>query len=190
MIISQSLLKLLSGNHFSIFSNSDLDLDPSDPKNNPNLPFLIRFLYTKFHVDISFLTKVIVQKRQKLTPKPPARPTTSPSQKSIWKAIYNCCTWWNIHVFQSLDLTPHACTFQVLFPITFAYRYVTVITPSVTTFLPHMICHIWNVLKATSQNSCPYAWNMNSIKVNTAIFTRKYLTFITTFSRKGETHQF
>ena len=67
-MISQSLLKLLSGNHFSIFSNSDLDLDPSDPKNNPNLPFLIRFLYTKFHVDISFLTKVIVRKRQKLTP--------------------------------------------------------------------------------------------------------------------------
>ena len=66
-MISQSLLKLLSGNHFSIFSNSDLDLDPSDPKNNPNLPFLIRFLYTKFHVDISFLTKVIVRKRQKLT---------------------------------------------------------------------------------------------------------------------------
>ena len=45
---------------FSIFSYSDLD--PTDPKCNPNPPLFIMYLYWKFHRNKSILTKVIYQK--------------------------------------------------------------------------------------------------------------------------------
>ena len=47
----------LTGKHFSIFRNRDLDT--TDPKCNPNLPILEHYLSAKFHCHISTLHEVI-----------------------------------------------------------------------------------------------------------------------------------
>jgi hypothetical protein len=60
--VSHSYVKLLSGNHFSIFRNGDLDLDPRGPKCNTNQGLHISLLYAKFDNNISFLPLVIVRK--------------------------------------------------------------------------------------------------------------------------------
>ena len=56
--LSQTVLELLPGHGFSIFSNSDLDLDLSDPKSNPNLPLDMSNVHTKFEDKISKWTEV------------------------------------------------------------------------------------------------------------------------------------
>ena len=51
---------------FSIFRNSDLDLDATDPKCNTNLSLIQRYLYAKLHCCISILHEII--DRKPLTP--------------------------------------------------------------------------------------------------------------------------
>ena len=52
-----TLTKDFQFEHFSIFSNSDLD--PRGPKRNPMKGIYKLFLYTKLSQDMSSLTKVI-----------------------------------------------------------------------------------------------------------------------------------
>ena len=47
---------------FSIFSNSKLDFDPTDPKSNSKLDLYANLLYANFDNLISFLYPVIEQK--------------------------------------------------------------------------------------------------------------------------------
>ena len=58
MSIGQWKLKLLSRNWISIFRNSDLDIDLSDPK----LPLDVSYAYAKFGVNRPNQTQVIEQK--------------------------------------------------------------------------------------------------------------------------------
>ena len=57
--IGWSYLKLLSGNRFSIFGNSVLDFDPSNPIYYPKLCLYASYLYTKFCWNWSILVQVI-----------------------------------------------------------------------------------------------------------------------------------
>jgi hypothetical protein len=65
--IQYTELKLSCGNNpvvkNSIYSNSDLDLWPNDPKINTVLPLPQRNYVAKFVKDPIYRTKVIVQKR-------------------------------------------------------------------------------------------------------------------------------
>ena len=54
--------ELSSGNHFSIFSNTDLDIEPTRPKVELNLHLVMLHLCTKFFLNIRLLSGVIVRK--------------------------------------------------------------------------------------------------------------------------------
>jgi hypothetical protein len=79
----------LSVNHFSIFSNSDLDLDPRGSKCNTNQSFHIRLLNTKFDYNTSFQTLVIVRKPWcGPTDGPTDRPTDQPTDRPTSWLLY------------------------------------------------------------------------------------------------------
>ena len=58
MTKSHSKLKLLNGNHFSIYRHSDLDIDLSDPKSNMKQGLVMSMQYMKFHDHIQSKVKL------------------------------------------------------------------------------------------------------------------------------------
>jgi hypothetical protein len=73
-LIFDSFQELSSGKHFSIFSNSDLDTDPTSPKIELDLYLMMLHLCTKNYLNLSSLSWVIIRKRRI---RPTDRPTSS-----------------------------------------------------------------------------------------------------------------